>query len=146
MERFRTWTFTEINRTFPMQFASNGQRMKMLKLMLVLLLLAAAVVGGFVLGQKKGVDTDKIKAESKAAAAEAKDAVENAVKKGSQVAGEVATDVVAVTKEGVQKSGEIATNVAAKAKVAASNAINTLADVTTNVVDQARQKLNGSPR
>jgi hypothetical protein len=41
-------------------------------------------------------------------------------------------------------AAHIATNLAAKTEVMVSNAVNKAADVTTNVIDEAKQKLGGA--
>jgi hypothetical protein len=121
---------------------SKTMRMKIIKCMIILLLIAAAVAAGIVVLHVNKSDAGKIEAKTKDAASSAKSAVTDAVKAGTQMAGEVATNVAGDVKEGMQKAGEMATNVAAKAKVVATNIAGKVEGVTTNVVDGARQEFD----
>jgi Na+-transporting NADH:ubiquinone oxidoreductase subunit NqrC len=96
--------------------------MKTIKFLLVLLLVAGTVIVIVTLHQKK-TEAARIESETKAA-------VTDLARISAQTAGEMATNVA-----------RIATNVAAKTGVLASNAVKKVADVTTNVVDEAKQKL-----
>lgn len=118
--------------------------MKTIKGLFILTLLAAAIVAGFYLGKNHGTEVKKVKAASSTATSSARDAVNSAVNTGKAMAGKLATNVSAATKEGMEKAGELATNVVAHTKVAASNVVNKVTDVTTNMVNEARKKLEGA--
>lgn len=115
--------------------------MKTIRGLFILMLLAAAIVAGFYLGKNREAEVKKVQTESSSATSTARDAVKAAVNTGKTMAGELATNVSAATKEGMKKAGEFATNVAAKAKEAASNVACKVTVATTNVVNDARKKL-----
>lgn len=101
-------------------------RMKTIKILVVLALVVGAVV--YFMQPKNKAAVEKVSAD---------------VATDARAASKVATNVAGDIKEGMKKVEDVATNVAAKTKQMATNVINKAADLTTNVVDQAKQVFEG---
>ena len=124
--------------------------MKTLRRVALLGVLTTVVVTGVVLLQNRQdrAQVRQVEASSKTAAKSVRQAATDAVTAGRQfvrVAGEIKTNVADVTQKGLHKAGEIFTNVARRAREAASNVVNAVANTTTNVVDQARHDFQRAP-
>lgn len=100
--------------------------MKNVKLAIALVVLAGLIIGILAMRREK-IGTRKVESQ-------ARDAVTNLVAVGKHKVGELETN-----------AERLATNVAAKVAAAASNALNAAAAITTNTVDEARQKLESAP-